>query len=164
MIPLTRVRPWLLSLWGLAVTAVFVAPYSVMLLDALRPSGDVLASPPTFLPRDWQLSTFGTVLADDRFLAWLKTSLLVAASSTVIVLLVAVPAAFFTARFRFPGRTAFLLRYTLSHPGLDTTIVGTLQPEHLQQNIEQAMAGPLPPDIYAEAKRRLSAAGEEPEH
>ncbi len=66
---------------------------------------------------------------------------------------------------RSPGesRTAFLLRYTLSHPGLDTTIVGTLQPEHLQQNIEQAMAGPLPPDIYAEAKRRLSAAGEEPE-
>lgn len=64
-----------------------------------------------------------------------------------------------------PGesRTAFLLRYTLSHPGLDTTIVGTLQPEHLQQNIEQAMAGPLSPDIYAEAKRRLSAAGEEPE-
>ncbi|MDP9314015.1 MAG: aldo/keto reductase [Chloroflexota bacterium] len=66
---------------------------------------------------------------------------------------------------RSPGesRTAFLLRYTLSHPGLDTTIVGTLQPEHLQQNIEQAMAGPLSPDIYAEAKRRLSAAGEEPE-
>ncbi len=67
---------------------------------------------------------------------------------------------------RSPGesRTAFLLRYTLSHPGLDTTIVGTLQPEHLQQNVEQAMAGPLPPEIYAEAKRRLSAAGEEPEH
>ena len=67
---------------------------------------------------------------------------------------------------RSPGesRTAFLLRYTLSHPGLDTTIVGTLQPEHLQQNVEQAMAGPLPREIYAEAKRRLSAAGEEPEH
>ena len=66
---------------------------------------------------------------------------------------------------RAPGesRTAFLLQYTLSHPGLDTTIVGTLQPEHLQQNVEQAMAGPLPPQIYAEAKRRLSAAGEEPE-
>ena len=66
---------------------------------------------------------------------------------------------------RAPGesRTAFLLRYTLSHPDLDTTIVGTLQPEHLQQNVAQALAGPLPPDVYAEAKRRLSAAGETPE-
>ncbi len=66
---------------------------------------------------------------------------------------------------RAPGesRTTFLLRYTLSHPDLDTTIVGTLQPEHLQQNVAQALAGPLPPDVYAEAKRRLSAAGEAPE-
>jgi aryl-alcohol dehydrogenase-like predicted oxidoreductase len=56
-----------------------------------------------------------------------------------------------------------LLRYTLSHPDLDTTIVGTLQPEHLQQNVAQALAGPLPADVYAEAKRRLSAAGETPE-
>ena len=64
-----------------------------------------------------------------------------------------------------PGqsRTAFLLRFTLSHPHCDTTIVGTLSPEHLAENIAVAEQGPLPADVYAEAKRRLDTAGERPE-
>jgi aryl-alcohol dehydrogenase-like predicted oxidoreductase len=61
------------------------------------------------------------------------------------------------------SRTAFLLRYTLSHSFCHTTIVGTLNPEHLQENIRIAEKGPLPKDVYAEAKQRLSQAGEEPE-
>jgi len=61
------------------------------------------------------------------------------------------------------SRTAFLLRFTLSHPHCDTTIVGTLQPEHLAENVTMAARGPLSADIYAEAKRRLDVVGEKPE-
>jgi multiple sugar transport system permease protein len=132
---LRRIRPWLLSFWGLAVTAVFVAPYSVMLLDALRPSGDVLASPPSFLPRVWQWDTFGAVLGDERFIAWLKTSLLVATSSTAIVVLVAVPAAFFTARFSFPGRTAFLLLVLITQMFSPTSLVVGIYREFFELNL-----------------------------
>jgi aryl-alcohol dehydrogenase-like predicted oxidoreductase len=60
------------------------------------------------------------------------------------------------------ARTAFLLRYTLSHPHVDTTIVGTLYPEHLRENIAAAQRGPLPQDTYEEAKRRLERAGVAP--
>ena len=35
---------------------------------------------------------------------------------------------------------------------------GTSNPEHLRANVEAASRGPLPPDVYAEAKRRLAAA------
>jgi aryl-alcohol dehydrogenase-like predicted oxidoreductase len=49
----------------------------------------------------------------------------------------------------------FTLRFTLSHPALSTTIVGTSNPEHLEANIAVAEKGPLPDDVYAEAKRRL---------
>ncbi|MBO0819744.1 MAG: aldo/keto reductase [Nocardiopsaceae bacterium] len=49
----------------------------------------------------------------------------------------------------------FILRFTLSHPGLSTTIVGTSSPAHLKSNIEIAEKGPLPADVYSEAKRRL---------
>jgi multiple sugar transport system permease protein len=132
---LRRIRPWLLSLWALLVTAIFVAPYSVMLLDALRPSGDVLASPPSYLPRTWQLSTFSDVLADERFVAWLKTSLLVATSSTVIVVLVAVPAAYFTARFTFPGRTAFLLLVLVTQMFSPTSLVVGIYREFFELNL-----------------------------
>lgn len=66
---------------------------------------------------------------------------------------------------RQPGesRTAFMLRFTLSHPHCHTTIVGTLQPQHLAENVAAAERGPLSPDVYEEAKQRLDAAGETPE-
>jgi aryl-alcohol dehydrogenase-like predicted oxidoreductase len=53
------------------------------------------------------------------------------------------------------SRMEFVLRFTLSHPGLSTTIVGTSSPAHLAGNIEIAEKGPLPADLYAEAQKRL---------
>ena len=59
-------------------------------------------------------------------------------------------------------RMEFILRFTYSHPDLDTTIVGTINPDHLQDNIEALLKGPLPNDVYQEAKRRLAEAGQGP--
>jgi aryl-alcohol dehydrogenase-like predicted oxidoreductase len=55
-----------------------------------------------------------------------------------------------------------MLRFTLSHPDVHTTIVGTLNLGHLRANAEAASRGPLPGDTYAEVKRRLAAAGQTP--
>src|SRR5207249_3533803 len=55
-------------------------------------------------------------------------------------------------------RNEFILRYTLSHPDMHTTIVGTANLEHLASNVAAARKGPLPADVYAEAKRRLQEA------
>lgn len=56
----------------------------------------------------------------------------------------------------------FILRFTFTHPDMDTNIVGTINPAHLQDNINALLKGPLPPDVYAEAKRRLAAMGLRP--
>jgi aryl-alcohol dehydrogenase-like predicted oxidoreductase len=48
----------------------------------------------------------------------------------------------------------FLLRFTISHPDMDTTIVGTKNTDHLAANIAAASRGPLPADVYAAAKAR----------
>jgi aryl-alcohol dehydrogenase-like predicted oxidoreductase len=53
----------------------------------------------------------------------------------------------------------FVLRFTFTHPDLHTNIVGTINPGHLRHNVEVLRQGPLPADVYAEAKRRLDAAG-----
>ena len=60
-------------------------------------------------------------------------------------------------------RMEFILRFTLSHPALSTTIVGTVNPDHLAANLDALVAGPLPLDLYDEAKRRLTAAESEAE-
>ena len=57
------------------------------------------------------------------------------------------------------SRTAFLLRFTLFHSDLHTTIVGTMDPDHLRDNVAVAQKGPLPGDVYDEAKLRLATAG-----
>jgi multiple sugar transport system permease protein len=71
-------RRYVMPLAGFGVAMVFLAPYIVMLLDALRPSTDVVQSPPTLIPREWQWDTFSTVLSDHVFRSWLKTSLIFA--------------------------------------------------------------------------------------
>lgn len=118
-----RHRTWVMPIAGLGVMLVFLAPYVVMLLNSFRPSTDVVRTPPTFLPRVWQLSTYAQVLGDDRFLGWLKTSLVVATASTAIVIVVSVPAAYYTARFRFPGRMAFLLLVLVTQMFSPTALV-----------------------------------------
>jgi aryl-alcohol dehydrogenase-like predicted oxidoreductase len=60
------------------------------------------------------------------------------------------------------SRMEFVLRFTFTHPDLDTTIVGTINPKHLQDNLNALLKGPLPADLYEEAKRRLAAAGSAP--
>ena len=130
-----RVRRLVLPAGGLLVAAAFLAPYAVMLLGALRPAKDVLATPPTFLPREWQLSTFGNVLSDERFLHWMRTSVLIAVSTTAIVLVVGVPAAYVTARFRFPGRRAFLLLVLVTQMFSPTALVVGLYREFFELNL-----------------------------
>ncbi|HXY93731.1 MAG TPA: aldo/keto reductase [Acidimicrobiia bacterium] len=54
------------------------------------------------------------------------------------------------------SRMEFMLRFTLSHPDLNTTIVGTANLAHLADNVAAARADALPPDVYAAAKQRLA--------
>ena len=60
------------------------------------------------------------------------------------------------------SRSSFLLRLTITHPGMHTTIVGTRNPQHLADNLAAAERGTVPEDTYAEIKRRLTEAGEHP--
>ena len=55
------------------------------------------------------------------------------------------------------SRTTFILRHTMSHPHAHTIIVGTMNPEHLHENVQAALRGPLPDSVYTEFNRRLDA-------
>jgi aryl-alcohol dehydrogenase-like predicted oxidoreductase len=54
--------------------------------------------------------------------------------------------------------TELMLRFAISSTDRHTTIVGTLNPEHLRENIVAVLRGSLPASMYDEAKRRLTAA------
>jgi multiple sugar transport system permease protein len=117
------------------LAAAFLAPYVVMVLGSLRSSSDNKATPPSFLPQVWQWSTYTDVLGDERFRSWLWTSMIVAAASTVVVVLVSVPAAYMTARYRFPGRTPFLLLVLVTQMFSPTALVVGLYREFFELNL-----------------------------
>jgi multiple sugar transport system permease protein len=96
----------LLTVAAYAVAVIFVLPYAEMVISALRPPDELLAR--GYLPRHYDLSNF-TSIWKTGFGSNLGTSLKIAGGATVLVLIVAMPAAYYTARRRFRGRTLFLL-------------------------------------------------------
>ena len=54
------------------------------------------------------------------------------------------------------SRSAFVLRFTLSHPDIHTIIAGTKDLDHIKENLKAIQLGPLDPETYSEAKNRLN--------
>lgn len=96
---------------GFLVSLIFLTPYAIMLISSLKSRAEILSVPPRYLPQDglqWQnyinmWSTPETPLAQNVI-----TTIVISVGATLLVLLVATPAAYYTARFRFPGKLAFM--------------------------------------------------------
>ncbi|HEX3804720.1 MAG TPA: carbohydrate ABC transporter permease [Solirubrobacteraceae bacterium] len=104
--PAIRRRTFVLSVIAYAITLIFLLPYLEMIVAALRPHDQLLAA--NLLPTHFTFSNFTTIWATG-FGGNLVESLLIAGGATLLVLVVAVPAAYYSARHRFRGRTTFLL-------------------------------------------------------
>jgi multiple sugar transport system permease protein len=101
-------RPAGLPAVGLVVAAFFLAPYAVMFLGALRSDQDLFSVPARYLPARWEWSNLVDVWGQVPLLAYLRATLVIAGVTTLIVLVVSLPTAWFTARHRFRGRNLFL--------------------------------------------------------
>lgn len=95
-----------LAILGYLVAIVFILPYVEMVISALRPKNELLGR--DFVPKHWDWSNF-TTLWSTGFGSSLGASLEIAGGATLLVLLVALPAGYYTARRRFRGRAFFLL-------------------------------------------------------
>ncbi|MFI6928128.1 ABC transporter permease subunit [Nonomuraea spiralis] len=103
-----RVRPVVLPIIGFAVALFFLAPYAAMLFGSLKTDAELFAVPADYLPKSWAWSNYADVWRRIPLADYFRVSLTVALASTALVLVVAAPAAYVLARFRFRGRTAFL--------------------------------------------------------
>jgi multiple sugar transport system permease protein len=126
------IRRVLLASAGLLLAAALLAPYAAMLLTALKPEAELRITPPRLLPATWRPQNFWTVLRDPEFQSWLRVSLVVAVASTALAIVAAVPAAYHTARHRFPGRGAFLFLVLVSQMFAPTALVVGLYREFFE--------------------------------
>src|SRR5262249_61930292 len=103
-----------------------------MLCTALKPETELRTRPPRLMPVDWRPANFTAVLRDPEFQTWLRVSLIVAGASMVVVVLAAVPAAYYTARHRFRGSTAFLFLVLVTQMFSPTALVVGLYREFFE--------------------------------
>lgn len=107
-VPLGRVL--LRMLGGLVVIVVFVLPYTIMFFGSVKTKAQIRSVDPTYFPVEWHWENYVTMWStpETPLVQNLVSTIVIAVSATLLVLLVALPAAYITARFRFPGRGAFL--------------------------------------------------------
>ncbi len=103
-----RVRPAAMPVFGALIALFFLAPYLVMLVSSFKSDADLFASPASFFPTVWEWHNWVDIWQKIALADYLRNSLVIAVVSTAIVLVVSVPAAYFSARFRFAGRSLFM--------------------------------------------------------
>ncbi|MDR1540985.1 MAG: aldo/keto reductase [Clostridiales bacterium] len=59
-------------------------------------------------------------------------------------------------------KSSFMLRFALSHPDIDSIVIGSSNPVNIVKNALAADKGALKSDVYEEAKRRLAKRGAMP--
>jgi ABC-type glycerol-3-phosphate transport system permease component len=100
---------WTLRI-GLFVFCAF--PLYWMLVSSLKVSHELLASPPTFWPHEWDLRAYRTLFYETNFWKYFQNTIVVSAITTVIVVTAGVIGAYSLTRYAFPGRT-LVARVTL---------------------------------------------------
>jgi multiple sugar transport system permease protein len=135
-------RPWLLATAGAVVALVFLAPYIVMLIGSFKSRPEILSVPPTYLPRQWHPGNYLSMWSTPETpLPYnLVSTLVISFCATGLVLVVALPAAYYTARFRFPGRLAFLLLVLMTQMLQPTVLAAGLFREFVVIGIDDTWA------------------------
>nr|WP_205629330.1 carbohydrate ABC transporter permease [Jiangella muralis] len=118
-------RP-LMAVAGALIALVFVLPYLIMLIGSFKSRSEILRVPPTYLPEEWLPSNYVDMWSTPETpLPYnLVSTIVISVCATLVVLVVAAPAAYYTARHRFPGRLVFLLLVLVTQM-LQPTVLAT---------------------------------------
>jgi multiple sugar transport system permease protein len=109
-----RVRPWLLSVIGAAITAVYLFPIYWMYASSLKSPRELFASPPTLFPAEPWLGAYEWIFTRENLPLYLANSFLLAGSSTALTIVLAVPAAYAMSRLRSAWVDGALIAVMLS--------------------------------------------------
>ncbi len=112
--------------WTIGLVIFF--PILWTILTSFKSEAEAIANPPVFLFFDWTLENYGVVLERSNYMRFLTNSIFIAGGSTILGVLIAVPAAWSMA-FVPSRRTKDILLWMLSTKMLPA--VGVLYPIYL---------------------------------
>lgn len=118
---------WKLFIIGLIVFIIFIFPLYWMLVTALKTQVEIFQIPTPLWPKDLTFAAFADQLSvSGKTLQGFKNSLIIACGSTVIATVLAIPAAYGLARFRFSGRKVLILYFLMTQMLPSTLLLTSL--------------------------------------
>lgn len=97
-----------LNIFFVLLCFVTLIPILYALSVSLSGQNSLLSSDFSFIPKDFTLDNYKEVIFREDILTWFRNTVLLAAVTVFLSLLIAVPAAYCFSRRRFPGRKAIL--------------------------------------------------------
>ncbi|HLR83908.1 MAG TPA: carbohydrate ABC transporter permease [Nocardioidaceae bacterium] len=137
VMPRPQRRRWGLTAIGTVLALVFLVPYIVMVIGSFKSQTEILRVPATYLPQEWHPGNYIDMWSTPETpLPYnLVSTIVITVCATLLVLAVAIPAAYHTARRRFPGRVAFLLLVLATQMLQPTVLAAGLLREFLELGI-----------------------------
>ncbi len=102
----TRTLLWIVLA---AALVIYGFPFVYLLLTSFKTPIDTIAVPPTILPREWTLENYTSALGRNGVLASMINSVQTAIISTLLSLVLAVPAAYGITRYQTPSGHVFIM-------------------------------------------------------
>ena len=110
------------------VSVMILVPYVWMLSNSFKSTKETMVDASHLLPRDPTLKGYETVLLKSPFFQWMKNSLVIAVTDTIIVLFTSSILGYIFARFQFRGKQLLfaILMFTMMVPAQVTMITSFL--------------------------------------
>lgn len=89
-------------------TVVLVFPFIWMISTSFKSSAEIFAEVPKWFPNEPTLNNYKTLFQETGFLQYFKNSVIVAVSTTIVTLFIAIFFSYGLSRFKFRGRILFL--------------------------------------------------------
>jgi multiple sugar transport system permease protein len=104
--------------WGLVLAVAF--PLFWMVVTSLKPQFELFRRPPTMLPETVTFEHYTRLLTETPFLTYFGNSIILATSTTLVVIAIATLGAYSLVRFAYRGREtlAFLVLFTYLLPSV----------------------------------------------
>ena len=118
---------------SILIVAVFILPYLIMLFGSLKTQPEITKIPPVYFGSSFVFNNYITMWSSDVDpFSGLVATVVISFCATVLVLVAATPAAYYLARFKFPGKLAFLFLVLITQMLQPTVLAVGLFREFLQ--------------------------------
>lgn len=107
-----RMNSLIVNLFTLLVVIAFIFPYLFMVSSAFKTRLETFAYPPIWIFKP-TFEHFNTIFSDIKIMTYMKNSAIVAVGSTLLTIIIAIPATYSLARFRFRLREGVAFGFLL---------------------------------------------------